>query len=193
MALHCRALNRGAGSDQADVFKWFGIALFLLVLASVLSLYGYGRFADRPRGPVSHVLLATAVTTPIDKVVAPLQQAHTDQTGMVILSDNVDAFAVRALTARAAGRSLDLQYYIWHADFTGNLLHEELLRAADRGVRVRLLLDDMNIHGSDSVLAALDSHPLIEIRLFNPTRARGHLDARCGNGAAHVQHQPSHA
>lgn len=96
-------------------FKWFGIALFLLVLASVLSLYGYGRFADRPRGPVSHVLLATAVTTPIDKVVAPLQQAHTDQTGMVILSDNVDAFAVRALTARAAGRSLDLQYYIWHA------------------------------------------------------------------------------
>ncbi|AXQ10154.1 hypothetical protein BCR61_17265 [Xanthomonas oryzae pv. oryzae] len=174
-------------------FKWFGIALFLLVLASVLSLYGYGRFADRPRGPVSHVLLATAVTTPIDKVVAPLQQAHTDQTGMVILSHNVDAFAVRALTARAAGRSLDLQYYIWHADFTGNLLHEELLRAADRGVRVRLLLDDMNIHGSDSVLAALDSHPLIEIRLFNPTRARGHLDARCGNGAAHVQHQPSHA
>ncbi|MBV6776184.1 phospholipase D family protein [Xanthomonas euvesicatoria] len=155
-------------------FKWFGIALLVLVLvlASALSLYGYGRFADRQRGPVSHVLPATAVATPIDKVVAPLQQAHADQTGMVILPDNVDAFAVRALTARAAGRSLDLQYYIWHADFTGNLLHNELLRAADRGVRVRLLLDDMNIHGSDSVLAALDSHPLIEIRLFNPTRAR---------------------
>ncbi|SON89854.1 exported hypothetical protein [Xanthomonas phaseoli pv. phaseoli] len=51
-------------------FKWFGIALLVLVLASALSLYGYGRFADRQRGPVSHVLPAAAVATPIDKVVA---------------------------------------------------------------------------------------------------------------------------
>ncbi|MEE7548383.1 phospholipase D family protein, partial [Xanthomonas sp. Kuri4-1] len=90
----------------------------------------------------------------------------------MVLSDNVDAFAVRALAARAAGRSLDLQYYMWHPDFTGNLLYTELLRAADRGVRVRLLIDDMNVHGSTSVLASLDRHPLIEVRLFNPTRAR---------------------
>ncbi|MCC4621684.1 phospholipase D family protein [Xanthomonas cassavae CFBP 4642] len=157
---------------KRNVFKWIGIGMLVLVLGSVLSLYGYGRFADRQRGQVSHALPATAVVTAIDKVVAPLQHAHAAQTGVVIIPDNTDAFAVRALTARAAGRSLDLQYYIWHADFTGNLLHNELLRAADRGVRVRLLLDDMNIHGSDSVLAALDSHPLIEIRLFNPTRAR---------------------
>ncbi len=162
----------GPAVTKRNVFKWTGIGMLVFVLGSALSLYGYGRFADRQRGPVSHALPATAVATPIDRVVAPLQQAHADQTGMVILSDNIDAFAVRALTARAAGRSLDLQYYIWHADFTGNLLHNELLRAADRGVRVRLLLDDMNIHGSDSVLAALDSHPMIEIRLFNPTRAR---------------------
>lgn len=157
---------------RRKIFKAIAIGVLILVLGSVLSLYGYGRFADRQRGAVSHALPATAIATPIDRVVAPLQQAHAGQTGMVILPDNVDAFAVRALTARAAGRSLDLQYYIWHADFTGNLLHNELLHAADRGVRVRLLLDDMNIHGSDSVLAALDSHPLIEIRLFNPTRAR---------------------
>ena len=91
---------------------------------------------------------------------------------MVIVADNLDAFAVRVMSARAAGRSLDLQYYIWHPDLTGNLLHAELLRAADRGVRVRLLLDDMNAHGSDSVLAALDTHPNIHVRLFNPTRAR---------------------
>ncbi|WP_126945186.1 phospholipase D family protein [Xanthomonas sp. BRIP62418] len=157
---------------RRKIIKWVGIGALALLLGSVLSLYGYGRFADRQRGAVSHALPATAIATSIDRVVAPLQQAHAGQTGMVILPDNVDAFAVRALTARAAGRSLDLQYYIWHADFTGNLLHNELLHAADRGVRVRLLLDDMNIHGSDSVLAALDSHPMIEIRLFNPTRAR---------------------
>ncbi len=162
----------GPTVTKRNVFKWFGIGMLVLVVGSVLSLYGYGRFADRQRGTMSHALPATAMVTPIDQAVAPLQQVHARQTGMVILSDNIDAFAVRALTARAAGRSLDLQYYIWHADFTGNLLHNELLRAADRGVRVRLLLDDMNIHGSDSVLAALDSHPMIEIRLFNPTRAR---------------------
>ncbi|MBN6113321.1 phospholipase D family protein [Xanthomonas bonasiae] len=152
--------------------KWSGIALAAFVLASLAALYGYGRFADRAQGPASHALPATALQTPIDRVVAPLTAAHPGHSGMVILPDNVEAFAVRAAAARAAGRSLDLQYYIWHADFTGNLLYNELLRAADRGVRVRLLLDDMNVHGSNSVLAALDRHPLIEVRLFNPTRAR---------------------
>ena len=58
------------------------------------------------------------------------------------------------------------------------MIHHELLQAADRGVRVRLLLDDMNVHGSESVLAALDSHPLVEVRLFNPTRAREGTIAR---------------
>src|SRR5690606_29741660 len=108
----------------------------------------------------------------------PMTAARPGQTGMLILSDNLDAFAARAATARMAGRSLDLQYYIWHADFTGNLIYNELLRAADRGVRIRLLLDDLNVHGSDSVLASLDSHPLVEVRLFNPTRAREGTVAR---------------
>jgi len=153
-------------------FKWIGIGLAVFVLASLLSLYAYGRFAERARGPVVTALPLAEAETAIDRTVAPLTAARPGQTGMVILGDNLDAFAVRAMTARAAGRSLDLQYYIWHDDFTGNMLHNEVLRAADRGVRVRLLLDDMNVHGSHSVLAALDSHPLIEVRLFNPTRAR---------------------
>lgn len=159
-------------------FKWIGIALAVLVLASLLSLYAYGRFAERARGPVVTALPLAAADTAIDRAVAPLTSARPGQTGMVILGDNLDAFAVRAMTARSAGRSLDLQYYIWHDDFTGNMLHFEALRAADRGVRVRLLLDDMNVHGSHSVLAALDSHPQIEVRLFNPTRAREGTIAR---------------
>ncbi|MCD7099726.1 phospholipase D family protein [Stenotrophomonas sp. MMGLT7] len=152
--------------------KWIGLAFALLALASLLSLYGYGRFAERARGVESRALPPAADATPIDRAVRPLTEARPGQTGMLMLADNVDAFAVRALTARSAGRSLDLQYYIWHPDFTGNLLYGELVRAADRGVRVRLLLDDMNAHGSHSVLAALDDHPLIEVRMFNPTRAR---------------------
>lgn len=159
-------------------FKWVGIALAAFALASLLSLYAYGRFAERVRGPQSHVLEVRAADTPLDRAVAPLTSAHPDQTGMLILADNLDAFAMRAASARMAGRSLDLQYYIWHDDFTGNLLHGELLRAADRGVRVRLLLDDLNVHGSRSVLAALDRHPKVEVRLFNPTRAREGTVAR---------------
>lgn len=68
----------------------------------------------------------------------------------------------------AAERTLDLQYYIWRLDTTGVLLLEALHEAADRGVRVRLLLDDSGTAGIDGELAALASHPNIQIRLFNP-------------------------
>ena len=83
-----------------------------------------------------------------------------------------EAFAARVLLARAAERSLDVQYYIWHGDTTGYLMFEEIWNAAERGVRVRLLLDDNGIAGLDSIIAALDSHPNIEVRLFNPFAQR---------------------
>jgi putative cardiolipin synthase len=67
---------------------------------------------------------------------------------------------------------LDLQYFIWDADTTGRILAERLVRAADRGVRVRILVDDLNLEGRDAVVAALDGHPNIEIRLFNPFARR---------------------
>ena len=83
-----------------------------------------------------------------------------------------DAFAARVLLADAADTSLDVQYYIWHGDQTGYLLFEALWRAAERGVRVRLLLDDNNTGGLDGTIAALDSHPNIEVRLYNPLANR---------------------
>ena len=152
--------------------KWILVAVLAFALASLASLWSYGRFAERVRGETSHALPAGRIDGPVDRTVEAITQAHPGQTGMVMLSDNVDAFAARSLLARGAGRSLDLQYYIWRPDFTGNLLYDEVLKAADRGVRVRLLLDDLNVRGSRTVLAALDSHPRIEVRLFNPTRAR---------------------
>ena len=97
---------------------------------------------------------------------------HPDLSGLHLLEDGVDAFAARLLLVRSAQRTLDLQYYIWHGDRTGTLLLEELHKAAERGVRVRLLLDDNGIAGLDRVLAALDAHPWMEVRLFNPFRIR---------------------
>jgi putative cardiolipin synthase len=88
------------------------------------------------------------------------------------LPDGRDAFAARALLADAAERTLDARYYIWHNDLSGSLLFRALRRAADRGVRVRLLLDDNNTGSLDGLLAALHAHPSIEVRLFNPFRLR---------------------
>ena len=94
--------------------------------------------------------------------------AHPGQSGIYALPVPSDAFAARVLLASVAEKSLDIQYYIWHGDQTGSLLFEAIRNAADRGVRVRLLLDDANTGGLDDTLAALDAHPNIEIRLYNP-------------------------
>lgn len=146
---------------------WAGFSL-----ASVLALYSYGRFAKRARGAPSSALPVHAGGTPLDELVAPLLAQRPGQSGLMLLAGNLDAFAVRALTARHAGRSLDLQYYIWQGDLTGRLLAGEILKAADRGVRVRLLLDDINAHPFDRTWLALDAHPNIAVRLFNPSRNR---------------------
>jgi putative cardiolipin synthase len=95
------------------------------------------------------------------------------RSGVFGLAAPIDAFATRALLVRAADRSLDLQYYIWNGDMTGRLMMNEVLQAAERGVKVRLLLDDNGTSGIDGELAALDAHENIEVRLFNPFVLRG--------------------
>jgi len=106
--------------------------------------------------------------TKLGRAISPLVKSHPGKSGIYPLPDARDAFAARALLARAAERTLDLQYYIWHGDLSGTLLLNAVREAADRGVRVRLLLDDHGTSGIDTTLAALDSHPNIEVRLFNP-------------------------
>lgn len=92
--------------------------------------------------------------------------------GLLLIADNYDAFAARVLAARGASRSLDLMYYLWHDDHTGRVLMQEVVRAAERGVRVRILLDDINPRNSDTAYLALNAHPNIELRLFNPSGMR---------------------
>ena len=108
----------------------------------------------------------------LQTAVAALTRAHAGESGFVPLHDGRESFAARMALADAAERTLDVRYYIWRQDISGMLLFDVMRRAAERGVRVRLLLDDNNTVGLDPVLAALDSHPRIEIRLFNPFRQR---------------------
>lgn len=92
--------------------------------------------------------------------------------GLLLIADNYDAFAARVLAARGATTSLDLMYYLWHDDHTGRVLMQEVVRAAERGVRVRILLDDINPRNSDTAYLALAAHPNIELKLFNPSGMR---------------------
>lgn len=131
-------------------------------------------------GRTTSTAMSDTADTRLGRAIAPRVAAHAGQSGVYPLLDGRDAFAARALLARAAERTLDIQYYIWHADLSGTMLFEAIRAAADRGVRVRLLLDDNNTPGLDATLAALDAHPNIEIRLFNPfvnrrLRAIGYL------------------
>ncbi len=90
------------------------------------------------------------------------------QDGFVMLKSGLDAFVARVVLAHHAERSIDVQYYLYHSDLVGHLFTEYLVNAADRGVRVRILVDDMDLDGRDFSVVALDSHPDIEVRVFNP-------------------------
>ena len=123
-------------------------------------------------GRVASTAFADTDDTRLGKALTPLVMAHPGLAGIHALADGRDAFAARAVLAQAADRSLDVQYYIWRDDTTGRLMFDALRSAAERGVRVRLLLDDNNTAGLDGALAALDAHPMIEVRLFNPNGIR---------------------
>jgi len=100
-------------------------------------------------------------------------QAAPGESGFVLLEAGPDALAARLWLADKAEKTLDVQYYIFHGDKTGALVGEALMRAAERGVRVRVLIDDIYAYKREADMLALDSHPNIEIRLFNPFYYRG--------------------
>ncbi len=108
-----------------------------------------------------------------DRQFSEIIAAHPGESGFWLLFDGIDALALRLLMAERAERSIDTQYYLITNDLVGYVFIGSLLKAADRGVRVRLLLDDIQTKGYDAGMAALDSHPNFEVRIFNPWSGRG--------------------
>jgi len=164
-----RWINRGAAGRRA-----------LLCLVLAIAIVATGGCVRRTTEHLEPSLAATGTeTTALGLEVMARSAAHPGLSGVHLLGNPRRAFATLVGLADAAERSLDLQYYIWHLDTTGWLLIDAVWRAAERGVRVRLLLDDFHTAGTDWVLAALDAHPAIEVRLFNPfpTRHLRFLDA----------------
>ncbi|KRG69979.1 phospholipase D family protein [Pseudoxanthomonas dokdonensis] len=143
----------------------------LFVLALVALLSACSQLPTRPEMPPA-TALPPASQGPLSEWTGPQEQAHAGQAGFRLVSNGVEAFALRARSARMAHDSLDIQTYIWHGDMTGLLLAQRALEAADRGVRVRILVDDMDARAKNRGFAALDAHPNIEVRMFNPFASR---------------------
>ncbi|GGL68249.1 phospholipase D-like domain-containing protein [Wenxinia marina] len=138
------------------------VAVFLVLLGRrIWSLPDLSRRIDPPPAPVPE---GGALAEAFGAAIA----AHPGRSGVMPIPGGPGAFALRVALIRAAARRLDVQYYIWQRDVTGLLLLDELRKAADRGVSVRLLIDDNGIPALDDLLAELDAQPNAEVRLFNP-------------------------
>lgn len=129
-----------------------------------------------PRTPSSAIDPGTA--TGLHATIAARLDARPGVSGFLPLERGLDAFIARAALAEQAERTLDLQYYIVHGDTSGLLLLGRVFGAAERGVRVRLLIDDWTLADADAALAQLDAHPSIEVRVFNPTANRSYWTLR---------------
>lgn len=125
---------------------------------------GSARVASRAMGNTGLSTLGLGVSRRVSE--------NPGMSGIELVNDGIDAFAIRKVLLENAERSIDLQYYIWHDDLTGNLMLEQVRAAAARGVRVRLLLDDNGIAGLNPILRSMAELPNIEVRLFNPFRSR---------------------
>ena len=142
----------------------------IIHLVAILALFLIGGCATLPKDfdrPESYAYTDTDDTS-FGKASRDEMLAHPGQSGFLLLASGLDAFVARALLAHAAERSIDAQYYLYHDDLTGRLFTDQLVKAADRGVRVRLLVDDMDLEGRDLGAAVMESHPNIEVRMFNP-------------------------
>ena len=122
-------------------------------------------------------------------------QVDAQASGIYPLSDGVEAFAVRNALVKNAKHSLDLQYYSLHKGLSSRLLIRELVRAADRGVKIRILIDDMDTLGRDKEMTILAAHENIDVRIFNPIRRlRGTVVSRWLMFVANIntQHRRMH-
>ena len=153
---------------------WTAALVLVSVLVSVLALAGCAGLPSQVQRPVSNAAAAEAVaTTTLARIAAESAPSQADgQSGLRLLPDGDQAFDARIALARSAEKTIDAQYYLIASDTTGLQFLRELRDAAARGVRVRLLVDDLYAVGQDALFAGLAAHPNVEVRLFNPLPVR---------------------
>ena len=150
-----------------SVLKRINITLFFVAILS-----GCGSLPDEVLHPNEPIITSLpSALTELSKAYQP--KPATSETSAVLLQDKGwDALAQRLALIETAEHSIDIQYYIWNSDASGHYLASRLLAAADRGVKVRVMLDDINLNEREDLLIALNSHPQVDIRVFNPIPTR---------------------
>lgn len=144
------------------------LAVYAVFVVAARLLFPLPDISDRP----SEQAIPASTGTALGRALVAAETEHPGLSGIVALPSGQDALASRMTLIEQAESSIDSQYYIWHDDTSGILLLDALARAAARGVRVRLLLDDNGVPGMDAYMAHLDSQPNFDIRLFNPSTVR---------------------
>ena len=152
---------------QVSTFSQCLLMLYLLLLSSGCSTVSF----DQPK--TASQCLQNPSSTQLGKGVSKWSQKHDGLSGFYPLSQGMDALGVRLRLLELAEKSIDIQTFLMKEDSAGAVVIAGLLKAADRGVRVRFLLDDIFTSASDSHLYILNEHPNIEVRLFNPVSRRG--------------------
>lgn len=160
----------GTGGNRAG--GRFHACLVVLIVALL------GGCASLPPGSDFAKTTSSALSNPqetrLGRQFTEAANAHQGNSGFRIIPVGADGFLIRMQMINAAERTLDLQYFIFHGDETGRLLTGAVLAAADRGVRVRLLIDDGETTAGDEQITTLEAHRAVEIRIFNPFAYRGH-------------------
>ncbi|HSG89361.1 MAG TPA: phospholipase D-like domain-containing protein, partial [Pseudomonadales bacterium] len=137
-----------------------------LMLATVLTACASAGLPLPPK--VVHAAPPCVAPTALGRLTARRVDVEAGSDGILLLDSGRDALRMRVALIEAAECAIDAQYYIWNSDASGQYLAVRLLAAAERGVHVRLLLDDINVGGRDGVLAALAMHPNVELQIYNP-------------------------
>ena len=145
---------------------WFvcGIAVLAVALKIAFPLPARDDFPPDLPVPLAESELATSL--------AGMPENDGQASGIFLLPVGIDAFAMRLALVRNAAQTIDAQYYIWEDDLSGRMLLQEIVAAADRGVRVRILIDDNPTAGLDGMWTAINSHPNISVRIYNPLTIR---------------------
>ncbi|MEI6898180.1 MAG: phospholipase D family protein [Psychromonas sp.] len=145
------------------------ICIFLLLVTMLAGCASLPEEIEHPIEPI--VTQPKSTLSELVDAYRPVQ-AKPEMSAVLLIDSGWDALAQRLALVETAEFSIDIQYYIWNADASGRYLAKRLIAAADRGVRIRVMLDDINLNEREDLLATLDRHPQIEIRIFNPIPSR---------------------
>ena len=163
----------------------FSLVIFIVTFLSGCASLPPG--SDFPKTP--SIALAHPEETRLGQQFEHAAHKHNGYSGFRIIPVGADGFLTRMQMINAAERTIDLQYFIFRGDETGRLLTGAVLRAADRGVRVRILIDDGETVDGDGQITALEAHPSVELRIFNPLRIAA--IPRCFEPSIHVHRLPT--